>query len=65
MPKHGGKAYSEIFLHLVWRTKDNYPAITPAIRPHLYEFIARRIAQGGAATLHAIGGTADHVHLCV
>jgi len=65
MPKRSGKVYSEVFLHFVWRTKEDVPAITAATRPALYEFIRRRVATSDHLTLQAIGGTQDHIHLCI
>jgi len=65
MPKRVGKVYSEIFLHFVWRTKDDRPFITGAVRPVLYRHLAERVARDDRVTLKAIGGVEDHVHLCV
>lgn len=60
-----GKVYSEIYLHIVWRTKDSFPMITDEIQPRLYKYIKHRCAQTKGVFCHAIGGTADHIHLCV
>ena len=65
MPKRPGKVYSEIFLHLVWRTKEDRPFITAPVRSALYDFVAKRIAMDDRVSLEGIGGTEDHVHLCV
>ena len=65
MPKRSGKVYSEIFLHFVWHTKDDIPFITGAVRPALYDFVAKRVAADDNLTLGAIGGTRDHIHLCL
>jgi len=65
MPKRSGKVYSEIFLHFVWRTKEDVPFITPVVQPVLYDVIAKRIAAHDHITLKGIGGTEDHIHLCV
>ena len=34
--------YSEIFLHIVWRTKDSMPLIAENIENELYAFIRNR-----------------------
>ena len=65
MPKRSGKVYSEIFLHFVWRTKEDMPFITPAVRPALYDFLTRRVAASDHLTLESLGGTHDHIHLCL
>jgi REP element-mobilizing transposase RayT len=65
MLKRPGKVYSEIFLHLVWHTKEDVAFITPPVRAALYSFLAKRAAQDGRVRLVSTGGTADHVHLCV
>jgi len=65
MPERRGRVYSEIFLHFVWHTKDGVPFIDSAVRPRLYGFLTTRIAQSEHAHLVSIGGTRDHVHLCI
>ena len=57
--------YSEIFIHLVWRTKDNLPLITEKIEKPLYDYLQHRCAQTQGVFFHAINGTQDHIHLCV
>ena len=65
MPKRGSKVYSEIFLHFVWRTKEDRPYINAAVRPALYDFVSKRTAQNHETTLVSVGGTEDHIHLCI
>lgn len=65
MPKRSGRVYSEIFLHFVWHTKDDIPFINSAVRPVLYDYLAKRVAKDDRLSLETIGGTADHLHLCL
>lgn len=53
-----------LFYHLVWATRDREPLITPEIEPHVYRHL-RQTAQHYDIVVHAVGGTADHVHLAV
>jgi putative transposase len=62
MPRN---VYSEINLHIVWRTKDNAPMITDRIRDPLYRYIKHRAAETPGVFMHDIGGTSDHVHIAV
>ena len=58
-------AYHEVFLHWVWHTKESRPLIESAMKQPLYDIIRRRAIQLGGVYVHAIGGTANHVHLVV
>jgi len=55
--------YHEMFIHVVWHTKENYRFIRPQMEQLLYDFIRRRALEPGGVYVHAIGGTEDHVHL--
>jgi len=56
--------YWQLFYHLVWATKQRAPLLTPAVEPEIHGFL-RGKAIGLGATVFAIGGVADHVHLIV
>ena len=63
MPRN---VYSEINLHITWHTKSRTAVIVDEIERQLFLFIQRKIAEASEGLeLHAIGGTADHVHLAV
>ena len=62
MPKN---VYSEIFLHVVWRTKESLPMIASVIEKELYKYLRGRCAKTPGVFCHALGGTADHVHACI
>ena len=55
---------SEIYLHLVWATRNREPLITPELREQLYPFLEMQIKHLGCQVL-AIGGMPDHVHVIV
>lgn len=54
--------YWQLFYHIVWATKNRLPLLTPSIEPVVHEFL-RSKAIGLGATVFALNGTADHVHL--
>ena len=62
MPRN---VYSEINLHITWHTKSRAAVIVDEIERQLFIFIQRKLAETPGIELHAIGGTADHVHLAV
>jgi REP element-mobilizing transposase RayT len=53
-----------LYVHLVWRTWDSLPMITPEIERRLYRNIQSE-AQKMKCTVLALNGSADHVHLLV
>ena len=55
---------TRILIHIVFGTKNREPLITPEVRDPLYGYI-RGILHKRQATLFAIGGMPDHVHLLV
>jgi putative transposase len=62
MPRN---VYHEINLHIVWRTKNNTPVFVDHVEHQCHQYILRRARQEAGVFVHAIGGTADHVHLAV
>ena len=62
MPRN---VYSEIFLHIVWHTKDGAPMLRDGFRDELYEFIRERCVGTEGVRCYAIGGTSNHLHLAV
>lgn len=54
--------YWQLFYHLVWSTKNREPLLTPDIEPIVHAFL-RTKAIGLGATVFAINGMADHVHV--
>src|SRR5512136_621128 len=54
--------YWQLFYHIVWSTKDRLPLLTPEVESVIYGFL-RSKAIGLGATLFALNGTVDHVHM--
>jgi REP element-mobilizing transposase RayT len=55
---------TELYLHLVWSTWRRYPFITPELRQPIYAELVRA-SEEMRATVLAIGGMPDHVHVLV
>src|SRR5262245_26945879 len=62
MPRN---VYWEIYLHLVWRTKDNMKLLTPRVEPLTHKYLIHRALETPEAIVHAVGGIEDHVHMAV
>ena len=56
--------YCQLFYHLVWSTKNRHHLLTPDVEPVIHNFL-RSKAIGLGATVFALNGTEDHVHLVV
>lgn len=56
--------YCQLFYHLVWSTKNRQPILTPDAEPIVHNFL-RAKAIGLGATVFALNGIEDHVHLVV
>jgi putative transposase len=56
--------YWQLFYHLVWSTKRREPLLNPDVEPVVYGFL-RSKAIGLGATLFALNGIEDHVHMVV
>ena len=57
-------AYTKLFYHVIWSTKNRKPIITPIIETQLHGFIAKKAISLGAI-VYAIDGISDHIHLTV
>jgi len=56
--------YTQLFYHLIWATKDRQLLLNEESGPILHNLIrSKAIALG--ASVYALGGVADHVHLVV
>ncbi len=56
------KAFSRLFYHFVWATKNRRPAISEDSKPALLETIAGKCHDLGAE-VRALNAVSDHVHL--
>jgi len=56
--------YWQLFYHVIWTTKQRRPLITSSVEPIIHGFLRRKAVDLGA-TVFALNGMADHVHLVV
>jgi putative transposase len=56
--------YWQLFYHIVWATKNREPLLSPELEPIVHSFL-RSKALGLGATVFALNGMADHIHLIV
>ncbi|MDP2661850.1 MAG: IS200/IS605 family transposase [Dehalococcoidia bacterium] len=56
--------YLRLFYHVIWATKERQPFIQDASAPALHRCIAGKAVELGA-TVHAVGGMEDHIHMAV
>jgi putative transposase len=56
--------YVQNTVHIVFSTKNRAPTITRLLRPQLWNYI-HGICRNEKIFCHAVGGTADHLHLLV
>jgi len=54
--------YWQLFYHIIWATKQREPIITPDIEKVVYGLLYRK-AVGLEATVFALNGVADHIHM--
>jgi len=57
--------YSEINLHITWHTKESMPLLVPQIETIVHHYLRGRCINTSGVYIHEIGGTENHVHLCV
>ena len=56
--------YFQLFYHLIWSTKNREPLLSEKTEPIIHNFL-RAKAAGLGATVYALAGTEDHVHMIV
>jgi REP element-mobilizing transposase RayT len=57
--------FHEIYLHINWHAKNDYPLLTATFEPLVHDFLRERCRQTKGVYLHGVNGTATHVHLAV
>jgi len=57
-------AYWRLFYHVVWATKFRRPVLTPEVEALAHQYV-RAKAIGLGATVFAVNGMPDHIHLVV
>ena len=55
--------YAEINLHITWHTKGNATVLTDTVESQLHRYLEHRALKTPGVVVHAVGGTADHVHM--
>ena len=58
------RSYYEIYLHLVWRTKNSEPYLSPAVERAVCNIIQAKCKKFDTALL-AVGNTEDYIHMVV
>ena len=58
-------AFSQIYLHITFHTKDNRPVIGGEVESRLYDYLRTRALESPGVEVHAVGGIEDHIHLAV
>ncbi|MBI1371916.1 MAG: IS200/IS605 family transposase [Phycisphaera sp.] len=56
------QSFVQLYVHVIFSTRDRAAFITPDLKPRLYEYIVG-IARGIDCVMLSAGGVADHVHL--
>jgi len=56
--------FSNLFIHVIFSTKDRDPVISPDLQPRLWNYLGGVLREERCHSL-GIGGTADHVHMLV
>jgi REP element-mobilizing transposase RayT len=62
--RQGHMPYCQLFYHLVWSTKNREPLLTSEVETVIHNFL-RTKAIGLGATVFALDGINDHVHIIV
>ncbi len=57
--------FHEIYLHLVWHTKDDLPLLTGELETTVHDYLRRKCQSMKGVYLDGLGGTATHVHLSI
>ncbi len=58
------QSLANILVHVIFSTKNRTPLIAPEIEGELYPYLAS-ICHACKSPSHAVGGTADHVHIAM
>ena len=58
------QTYSQIWIHLVWATKNRNPVLSKEIRTKLFRHICSEAERKGFA-IDTINGLSDHVHILI
>ena len=56
------QSLSQIYLHIIFSTKNHLPTIRPEIETELYAYVAS-VSNTLSCHAHKIGGTENHIHI--
>src|SRR5262245_56522848 len=59
---HMPQSLSQVYIHLVFSTKNRQNLITEAVAPDLYAYMATVLHEECKSTARIIGGVDDHTH---
>ncbi len=59
------KAYSNIYLHITWHTKDNIPILEGEVRNFIYTLIRQICKDDREIVCFEVGGIRDHIHIAL
>lgn len=59
------QSLSQVYIHLVFSTKNREPFITPAIAAELYPYMAKVLHDECKSPAKIIGGVSDHSHCLI
>ena len=57
------QSLSQIYIHLVFSTKNHQPFIDESIQPELYAYMAKILYDECSSPAKIIGGVEDHMHI--
>ena len=57
--------FHELYLHFNWHTKNDAPLLIPSLEQPVHDFLREGCRKTKGVYFHAVGGTADHIHLAV
>ncbi len=60
-----GHVYHELYVHLVWHTKDSRGILTQELEPIVHEHLWKKCLSLGGIYPHGVGGTPNHIHMAV
>ncbi|MEX1275390.1 MAG: IS200/IS605 family transposase [Bacteroidota bacterium] len=59
-----GQVFYKLYYHVIWRTKENNPIITPRIEEVVFPFLENK-AKRYRSFIHAVNGTENHLHVAI
>ena len=57
--------YHELYVHLVWHTKQSFPLLDADLEHRVHEYLLEKCRKTKGVYFHGVGGIKDHIHLAV